>query len=53
MVKTSPCNTGNAGSIPVGETKIPYASGPKNQNIKNRSNVVTNSMKTLKMVRTK
>ena len=53
VVKTSPCNTEDTGSIPVGETKIPHASGPKNQNIKNRSNIVTNSIKTLKIVHMK
>ena len=34
MVKTSPSNAGDAGSIPGQEAKIPHASGPKNQNIK-------------------
>ena len=37
------------GSIPGQEAKIPHGSGPKNQNI-NRSNIVTNSIKTLQMV---
>ena len=32
------------------EAKIPHASWPKNQNINNRSNIVTNSIKTLKNV---
>ena len=52
MVKTSPSNAGVAGSIPGWGTKIPHASQPKNQNIKNkktknknRSNIETNSIK--------
>ena len=39
--------------IPGQGAKIPHASWPKNQNIKNRSNVVTNSISTLKMVHVK
>ena len=35
------------------ETKILHALWPKNQNIKNRSNIVINSIKTLKIVRYK
>ena len=50
MVRTSPSNTGSTGSIPGWVTKIPHASWPKTQNIKNRSNTVTNSVKALKMV---
>ena len=50
MVKTSPSNVEGMGSIPGGGAKIPHASQPKNQN---RSNVVTNSIKTLKMVHIK
>ena len=46
MVKISPSNVGGAGSIPDRGAKIPHASRPKN--IKNRSNIVTNSIKTLK-----
>ena len=53
MVKTSPSNTGGEGLIPGQGAKIPHASWPKNQNIKNRSNVVTNSISTLKMVHVK
>ena len=49
MVKTSPSNAGGAGSIPGQGAEIPHASWPKTQNI-NRSNIVTNSIKTLKMV---
>ena len=33
VVKTSPSNAGDVGSIPGGEAKIPHASWPKNQNI--------------------
>ena len=39
--------------IPGQGDKIPHASWPKNQNINNRSNVVTNSIHTLKMVHIK
>ena len=45
---------GGAGSIPGQGAKIPHASWPKNQkNIKNRSSIVKNSIKTLKMVHIK
>ena len=44
MVKTLPSNAGGTGSIPGRGTRIPYALWPKNQN-KNRSNIVTNSIK--------
>ena len=53
VVKTSPSNAGSAGSIPSQEAKIPHFSWPKKkktQNIKNRSNIVTNLIKTLKTV---
>ena len=36
MVKTSPSNAEGAGSIPGQEAKIPHASQPKNQNIKQK-----------------
>ena len=36
MVKTSPSNAGGTGSIPGQGAKIPYASQPKNQNIKQK-----------------
>ena len=52
MVKTSPYNAVGVGLIPGWGAKIPHASRPKNQNIK-RSNIVTNSIKTLKMVHIK
>ena len=36
MVKTSPSNTGCSGSIPDPGAKIPHASGPKDQNVKQK-----------------
>ena len=36
MVKTLPSNAGGAGSIPGRGAKIPHASQPKNQNIKQK-----------------
>ena len=48
MVKTSPPNTGGVGLIPGGAAKIPLAAWPKNQ-----SSLVTDSVKTLKMVHIK
>ena len=36
MVKTSPSNAESAGSIPGWGAKIPHASRPKNQNIKQK-----------------
>ena len=36
MVKISPSNAGCAGSIPGQGAKIPHASGPKDQNIKQK-----------------
>ena len=69
VVKTSPSIARGEGSIPGRGAKIPCASWPKNQNIKQkqyckqlysnkevkkrRSNTVTNSIKTLKMVHIK
>ena len=52
MVKTLPSNAGGAGSNPHQGTKIPHALWTKKQNIK-RSNIVTNSIKILKMVHIK
>ena len=46
VVKTSSSNAGGAGSIPGWVAKIPYASQPKTQQRLNRSNIVTNSVKT-------
>ena len=48
VVKTLSSNAGGEGSIPGRGAKIPRASPPKN-----RSNIVTNSIKTLKMVHIK
>ena len=45
MVKNLPWSAGDTGSISGWGTKIPHASWRKNQN-----NVVTNSIKTLKML---
>ena len=36
MVKTSPSNAGGADSIPGRGAKIPHASRPKNQNVKQK-----------------
>ena len=36
VVKTSPSNAGGAGLIPSRGAKIPHASRPKNQNIKQK-----------------
>ena len=47
MVKTSLSNAGCVGSIPGWGGKNPHALRSKNQN---RSNIVANSIKTLKMV---
>ena len=49
-VKTLPSNAVDAGSIPGWGAKILYVSQPEKQNIKNnRTNTVTNSIKTFKM----
>jgi len=48
VVKTLLSSAGGAGSIPGGQVKILHASWPNNQNINNRSNIVINSIKTLK-----
>ena len=52
MVGTSPSSAGSTGSIPARGAKIPHALRPKNQNMKQK-NIVTNSIKTLKMVHIK
>ena len=49
MVKTLLSNAGDADSILSQGAEIPHASQARNQNIK-QSNIVTNSIKTLKMV---
>ena len=46
MVKTLPSDRGGAISIPGQGIEIPHASQPKN--IKNRSNIATNSIKAFK-----
>ena len=48
MVKTSPSKAGGVGSIPGLGAKIPHALRPKN-----RSDIVTDSIKTLKLVHIK
>ena len=53
MVKTSPSNAGDVGSIPGQGAKIPHASGPKNQNIKQKQYCNKFNKKTLEMVHIK
>ena len=53
MVKTSSSNAGSAGLIPGWGPKIPHAPPPKSQNINNRSNTVTHSIKALKIAHVK
>ena len=48
MGETSPNNAGDEGSIPGQGAKTPHALWPKNQN---RNSIVTNSIKTFKMVK--
>ena len=50
VVKTSPSNAEGAGLIPGQGAKIPHVLWSKKKTHKNRSNIVTNSIKTLKMV---
>ena len=52
VFRTSPSNAEGTGSIPGREAKIPHALGPKTKT-ENRSNIVTNSIKTLKIVHIK
>ena len=47
-VKNPPSNAGGAGSNPDWGAKIPHASWSRNQNIKQKQYIVTNSIKTLK-----
>jgi len=49
-MKTSPFTVGGTGSIPGQGAKIPHALWTKNQNIKQKQQIVTNSIKTSKMV---
>ena len=55
MVKISPSNAGGMASIPGWGAKILHDLWPKQQNLikKKRSNIVTNSIKTLKIVHIK
>ena len=48
VVKTSSSHAGDVGLISGWGTKTPHAFQAKKQNIKNRANIVTNSIKTLK-----
>ena len=50
VVKTSPSNPGSEGSVPGWGAKISHALQPKQ---KNRSNIVTGSIRTLKVVHIK
>ena len=52
MVRPSLFNERSAGWLPGQGAKILHTLGPKSQNI-NRNNIVTNSIKTLKMVHIK
>ena len=53
VAKNLPSNGRDMVSIPGQGTKIPHASWLKNPNVDNRSNIVTESIKTLKMVHIK
>ena len=53
MIKISPSNVGSAGSSLVRELRSHIPPCQKKQNINDRSNTVTNSIKTLKMVHIK
>ena len=48
MVKTLPFDAGGAGQIPDWRAEIPHALQPKKEKHKNRSNIVTNSIKDFK-----
>ena len=48
VVEILSSNAGGEGSIPSQGAEIPHASWPKSQNINNRSNTLTNSLKILK-----
>ena len=48
MVKTSPSNAGSVGLIPDKGVKIINASWPKKKQKLKRSNIITNSIQTLK-----
>ena len=53
MVKTSPSNAGAVGLIPGWEAKVPRTLRAKELRTENRSSIVTNTIKTLKMVHIK
>ena len=53
MIKTLPSNAEDVDLIPGQGAKIPHASWPKKQSIKTEAILVTNSIKTLKVVHTK
>ena len=53
MVKTLPSNARNVSSVPGQGAKTTHASWPKKQNTNNRSNIITNAVKALKMVHIK
>ena len=53
VADTSFSNAGSAGSIPGQGIRVPHTSWPENKNIKKKrssSNIITNSVKILKMV---
>ena len=53
VADTSFSNAGSAGSIPGQGVRVPHTSWPENKNIKKKrssSNIITNSVKILKMV---
>ena len=53
VIKTSPSNSEGVGSIPGQGAKIPHSSWPRKKKTYNRSNTVTNSIKTFLMVNVK
>ena len=48
VVKTSPSNTGDVGSIPGWGAKIPHISQPRSQNIKQKQHCTKNSIRDFK-----
>ena len=50
MIETSLSSAGGVGSNPDRGTNIPFASGSKNANENNRSNIVTHSIQALKII---
>ena len=53
VVRTSPSSAEGVRSVPGRGAGLLHALGPKNQNMKNRGNVVTSSITTLKVVHIK